>query len=394
MIYNVYFHPLRDFPGPKLGVATPFPFVWHLANGRPVPWIKALHAKYGAVVRIHPDELSFIESSAWKDIYITPRPQFPKPMVGAIQTPTSVPSIVLQPDPEIHHRQRKIIGHAFSRRALQEQEYILQKWTDLLTTRLHDQGSEVNICDWYSFVTFDIIGDLCFGESFRCLETGESHAWLDANLKGVKYAQLLTIFDHFPPLGAFVKWAFKFALAEKVQKTSVFSRERIDRRIASKSERSDFMKYILENNYPGGMTREEIDSTISLLVLAGSETSALTLTGATYFALSNPPVMRRLQRDIREAFAKNSSKVTVSAVSELPYLHAVIQETLRMHPTAAVSGPRQVDRPTEICGIEIPPGVSIYPFAIYLLRPGLTFLGPCGYSAIGSISLFTQLCRT
>jgi cytochrome P450 len=394
MIYNVYFHPLRNFPGPTLAAATPFPFVWHLANGRPVPWNKALHAKYGVVVRTHPDELSFIGSLAWKDIYITPRPQFPKPIVGTVQTPSGVPSIVLQPDPEIHHRHRKIIGHAFSPRALQEQEYILQKWTDLLITRLHDQRSEVNICDWYSFVTFDIIGDLCFGESFRCLETGESHAWLVANFNGVKFAQLLTLFDHFPPLGAFVKWAIKFALAGKTQKMYDFTRERIDRRIASKSERSDFMKHILENNYPGGMTREDIVSTTTLLVFAGSETSALTLTGATYFALSNPPVMQRLQREIREAFAKKSSKVTVSAVSELPYLHAVIQETLRMHPTAAVSGPRQVDRPTEICGFEVPPGVGIYPFARYLLRPGLTFLGPCGYSAIGSVSLFTQLCRT
>lgn len=63
-IYNVYFHPLRNFPGPKFAAATPLPFVWRLLNGRMVHWTTKLHAKYGVVVRVHPDELSFIGSSA------------------------------------------------------------------------------------------------------------------------------------------------------------------------------------------------------------------------------------------------------------------------------------------------------------------------------------------
>ena len=358
VIYNVYFHPLRNFAGPKFAAATPFPFVWRIANGRMVNWTSALHAKYGIVVRIHPDELSFIGSSAWKDIFLDPRPQLPKPTFGMLETPSGVPSINTTPDPEHHHRQRKIVSHAFSPRALQEQEYILQKYTDLLITRLRDQGEEADICEWYNLLTFDIIGDLCFGESFHGLETAENHPWVAAIFKSVKFAQILTISHHFPPLNKVVKWAIPFALAEKAQKNFIFTRQKIDQRIASKSERPDFMKYILENNYPGGMTREEINSTTTLLVLAGSETSAQTLTGATYFALTNPPVMESLKKEVRRAFDGDRSKVTVSTVSELPYMHAVIQETLRMHPTEAVAVPRHVDRPIEVCGFQVPSGVS------------------------------------
>jgi len=138
-----------------------------------------------------------------------------------------------------------------------------------------------------------------------------------------------------------------------------WTREKVDQRIASKSDRPDFMKYILENNHPGGMTRPDIDSTTTLLVLAGSETSATTLTGATYFCLKHPEKMARLVKEIRGAFGGDAKNITVSAVSSLPYLHAVFQETLRVHPTGPISVPRQIDRPgVEICGIPVPEGVS------------------------------------
>ena len=317
-----------------------------------------MHAKYGMVVRNHPDELSFIGASGWGDIYAA-RPALPKPTTGTLQTPSGVPSIVTIPDPQTHGRQRKILNPAFSEHALREQEYILQKYGDLLISRLREQGNEVNIIEWYNYTTFDVTGDLCFADSFRCLEAGDNHPWVAAVYRGVKFAQILTVFDHFPPLGAIVKWCIPPSIQEKAQENHIYTRKKIDQRIALKSDRPDFMKYILENNREGGMTREDINSTVSLLVLAGSETSATTLTSATYYSLNHPRVFERLKKEIRDAFDHDPSSITVSAVSELPYLNAVITEALRLHPTNPVSIPRQVDRPVEICGIMVPPGVSL-----------------------------------
>ena len=316
-----------------------------------------MHAKYGIVVRTHPDELSFIGASGWKDIYAA-RPELPKPVFGVLQTPSGVPSIVTIPDPQTHGHQRKIIAPAFSDHALREQEYILQKYSDLLISRLREQGDEVNIIEWYNYVTFDIIGDLCFADSFHCLEAGDNHPWVAAVFRGVKFAQIMTVFDHFPPLSAVVKWCIPPSVLEKAQENFIYTRKKIDQRIAMKSDRPDFMKYILENNREGGMTREDINSTVTLLVLAGSETSATTMTSVTYYSLNHPRVFERLKKEIRDAFDHDPSSVTVSAVSELPYLHAVITEALRLHPTNPVSLPRELDRPVEICGIMVPPGVS------------------------------------
>lgn len=326
-----------------------------------VHWTTKLHAKYGVVVRVHPDELSFIGSSAWADIY-TARPQLPKPTFGVLETPNGIRPIVTIPDAESHGHQRKIISHAFSDRAVLNQEYILQKYSDMLIDRLRDQPNlqdgRLDICSWYNFTTFDVLGDLCFAESFHCLETAENHPWIAAVFTGVKIAQLMTVFHHFPPMNTIVKTLIPRFVHEEAQKSFTFTRERVDKRIASGSDRPDFMKYILQNNYEGGLSREEIDATTNLLVLAGSETSAATLTGATYLALKNPPVMERLVREIRKAF-ESQGDITIAAVSKLPYVHAVIQETLRMQPTAAISIPRQVDRPdVVVCGMAVPQGVG------------------------------------
>jgi hypothetical protein len=69
VIYNLYFHPLRNYPGPKSWAATRIP--WAISQFSGVLYLSTheLHKKYGNVVRIAPDELSFIDPQAWKDIY-------------------------------------------------------------------------------------------------------------------------------------------------------------------------------------------------------------------------------------------------------------------------------------------------------------------------------------
>ena len=91
------------------------------------------------------------------------------------------------------------------------------------------------------------------------LETAENHPWVASIFMGVKAAQLFTAFHHFPPMNSIVKRCLPQFIHDEAQKSFTFTRERVDKRIASKSDRPDFMNYILQNNYPGGLSREEID---------------------------------------------------------------------------------------------------------------------------------------
>lgn len=71
VLYNLYFHPLRNFPGPRLYAALRLPYTVNILNGNPHFVIADLHEKYGPVVRIAPDELAFAGQDSWRDIYGT-----------------------------------------------------------------------------------------------------------------------------------------------------------------------------------------------------------------------------------------------------------------------------------------------------------------------------------
>ena len=69
MVYNVFFHPLRQFPGPLHRRASALPWAFSVFTGKNAFAVQKLHDKYGPVVRIAPEHLSFTDPAAWKDIY-------------------------------------------------------------------------------------------------------------------------------------------------------------------------------------------------------------------------------------------------------------------------------------------------------------------------------------
>ncbi|KAL9599801.1 MAG: hypothetical protein Q9219_003587 [cf. Caloplaca sp. 3 TL-2023] len=351
------------FPGPKSAAATPIPYVKNLLNGDMVTWVMGLHAKYGEVVRITPDELSFISPSAWQDIYVT-KPQLPKVTKGIFQSYNGVPPLTTLVSPEEHMRQRRILSHAFSERALREQEDILKKYTDLLITKLHEQttstekpSATLDITKWYNYTTFDTIGDLCFNDPFHSLENSADHPWVATIFDGLKFGVLLTAFHHFPPMPALVKRIMPQSVKDKAKQHFDWSHDKISRRLEAKTNRPDFMTYILGNNDgKEKISRDEIDSNGALLILAGSETSATTCSASTFYILKNPAVYERLRAEIRGAF-DSMDAITIPAAGKLTYLHAVITEALRLHPPGPVAVLRMVDRRgIVISGHEIPIG--------------------------------------
>jgi hypothetical protein len=68
-IYNVFFHPLAKFPGPKIAAASYFPRCWTGVQGTHLQWVVKQFEYYGGdVIRVSPCELVF-RGDASKDIY-------------------------------------------------------------------------------------------------------------------------------------------------------------------------------------------------------------------------------------------------------------------------------------------------------------------------------------
>lgn len=84
--------------------------------------------------------------------------------------------LLAEPDEASHARQRRVLSHAFSVKALAEQEEIVVSHIDKMISnlkRLAKEGVDADMCNWYTFLTFDLIGDLALKEKFGCLDAGE-----------------------------------------------------------------------------------------------------------------------------------------------------------------------------------------------------------------------------
>ncbi|KAJ5364467.1 uncharacterized protein N7496_010180 [Penicillium cataractarum] len=366
-IYSLYFHPLSRYPGPKLAAISPMVHILWDIRGKQHSVVKRLHDQYGSVVRIAPNALVYNSAAAWKDIYghrKKGQKLFVKDPALYSPTPNGTNAIITANDEE-HSRMRRLLAHAFSNKALQEQEHILHVYADMLIDKLAgilhgSQRAVVDMTRWFNFTTFDLIGDLAFGEPFGCLSENEYHWWVMVILDAVKASAYLKVFWFYPILLPLFILLVPRHMLKKRKASFKLSVEKVRRRLARQTTRPDFTSYIIKHSHGGrGLSLPEIDANAGVFVLAGSETTAALLTGCTYYLLRHREKYVRLVREIRGAFAQ-VSEIKLSALVGLPYLNAVLTEALRIYPPIPSMLPRLVPQGGAfIDGQYVPAGVSV-----------------------------------
>ncbi|KAI1435644.1 cytochrome P450 monooxygenase-like protein [Xylaria sp. CBS 124048] len=366
-IYRLFFHPLAKYPGPKLAAISDLWWVWGLTTER-LPMIERdLHKKYGDVVRIGPNELSFSTPEAYQEIHghvSKGKTRFTKTEFYENDDPT--PRITSARDPEVHARQRKALSHAFSTRSLREQEEIVMKYVDGFVRQMGNLGQNgkkgLNMSETFNWLTFDVIGDLAFGEPFGGVEKGETHMWVAILLDSVYQAQTTYLKRKILILNYILPYFMPKGSAENLKKHRALSKAKSEKRLQlGDTGRADFFSHMLQRNT---MTVKEMMSQTSSLIIAGSETTATSLTATTWFLLKYPECLAKLQQEVRGAF-KSVDEITGDLAASLPYLHAVIEESLRLFPPAPFALPRHSPGAV-IDGNYVPKGtvVSVAPLSM------------------------------
>ncbi|KAF2759884.1 putative toxin biosynthesis cytochrome P450 monooxygenase [Pseudovirgaria hyperparasitica] len=378
IVYNRYFHPLAKYPGPWLWTISRAPFAISLARGDLVHDTHRYHQKYGPIVRLAPNELSFIKAAAWKDIYShrVGVPEFTKNPIWTEKTPNGVFSVI-NADLDDHTRQRKILNHAFSPTALLAQEDLIQRYVTLLIDKIRTQDV-TNITDWITYCTFDIVGDLMFGKPFGCIEEEKYHYWVSYLFSNLKAACIMSAVKFYPSLfWLLIKMVPKRAFKERDAHFDL-SVQWVRERVATRTERPDFLKYILDSNEKAAqpMSMPEIEASSTVLVLAGSETTATQLLGTFTHLLQHPSKLAKLSGEIRSRF-RTEKEITLKAVDELEYMRAVLTENSRMAPSVPGQVPRIVPAHGNIInGITIPPGTYVGVPQLPAYRSPLNFAHP------------------
>jgi cytochrome P450 len=156
-----------------------------------------------------------------------------------------------------HVRQRKAFAYPFSNTALLQQEQLIQKWIDKLMIslgKLADNREPANLAAWFTYATFDMIGDLCFAEPFGCLDAGHETEWSRSVVNIAVAGCYEQATRRVAGVGTWLqaqlaRWCIPGVYRKWRIMHFVNSTEKTKRRIADKDkDHKDFIYYILRNN--------------------------------------------------------------------------------------------------------------------------------------------------
>jgi cytochrome P450 len=289
-------------------------------------------------------------------------------------------------DKQQHAMRRRFLAPAFSERALKEAERLITASALKLTEGLSklpegaqkgDWAPPHNMGRWATFFGFDFIADLGYGRPFGMLENDENR-WVPDVLKSasifIYYVGYLPFIDLVRPLmGSFIQdYIGGQEAADSLKYTKLANTrlaERMDLEKQYKAEgkdvsqqRKDTFHYLLNSKDPvtgKGFTTEQLQADSALIIAAGSDGVGLTLSATFFYLLAYPAVLAKLTAEIRTSFT-SAAEIVNPKLNSLPYLHACIEETLRMNPPKASSLPRQVLKGgVTIDGTLFPQGVTL-----------------------------------
>ncbi|RDW66322.1 hypothetical protein BP6252_09957 [Coleophoma cylindrospora] len=385
--YLYLLHPLARFPGPALAPASNGFWYCTILGGRG-PWKNhAWHQKWGPIVRIAPNHLSFSSHEAQKIIYGFGTREVPSmrkdPIFFTPEVDHSM-NIINETNKEEHSRMRRMLSYAFSNTNLLENEDVLLRRTDDFLKHVGNTASQdgkrgINIVREFNYVTFNIMGEMSFGDSFesRLKEQAEHrHHWADVIVNSTFYNDFMRAVCVVPGLFSILERTKPDMIKKTLYRHAEYATEHTEARLQSPSTRKDFMYHILSSK-GAQATPVEIASHFNVVMMAGAVTTATFLSGVTYYLGRNQSAMLRLQSELRSRFPSLDA-INSRELLSCEYLNAVIEEGLRIYPPAGAGHLSRIVPPggCEISGKWIPGGTRVSVHEWSVVRDVQNFLDP------------------
>ncbi|PSR87115.1 cytochrome P40 monooxygenase [Coniella lustricola] len=335
-----------------------------MATGDHTFRMQALHKKHGDIVRTGPNTLSFATVNAYRDIYGHVGQDKKRFLKNAIYERED-PRITSVRDPAAHAEQRRALSHAFSARALRDQEDVVHQYVDALLRKLGELGEQgvqaVDMTEAYNWLTFDIIGDLAFGEPFNAVSQASSK-WVQGIIDWSIYQSLAYMMKTKPLYRILLPlmWGSRLSTMRTIaEESEAMAKDKTRRRLETPPEdlpdRADFFSHLIKKQQ---VTERYMMGTSQTLIVAGSETTATALIAMTFWLLKTPHTLAKLQAEVRGTFSSLEEITGDATAAKCAYLHAVVEEGLRLSPPVATALPRDCPG-TVIDGVYVPEGVVV-----------------------------------
>ncbi|KAL9604660.1 MAG: hypothetical protein Q9219_000380 [cf. Caloplaca sp. 3 TL-2023] len=229
------------------------------------------------------------------------------------------------------------------------------------------QAPVVDIADWSSRVTLDIIGRAGMGHDFGAIKdpATELNATYAKFLSPERQTSMLLLLSLILPV-----WMVRAlpvarnheipAAARTIRKICRQLIEEKKSEVNSKDEEAgiDIISVALRS---GGFSEENLVDQMMTFLAAGHETTATAMIWAVHCLCQYPHYQTRLREEIRAnlpSIGDSSNPVSAETLDRLPFLHAVCNEALRLHPPVNFTL-REAVKPTTICNEPVPAGMKI-----------------------------------
>lgn len=281
-----------------------------------------------------------------------------------------------------HRRLRRVFASAFTERAIRAEEPIMQKHVALFLQRLSElsaSDSPIDLNEWINYTTFDITGELTFGEPFHCLERSALHAWIGFIFDSLRAVTMTRLLREYTWLRLFLPLLVSKEVEAQARRHGELTAAWVAKRLEIPPDsKQDFMRHFAQHMVSGDLTRDQVRVDAGVFVTAGSETSAATTAALLYLICKHPDVYAELAREIRGAFV-SEAEITITATARLAYLNMCIKETMRLHPPAPELAGRR--SPGDfVGGYWVSEGVRqlplLFSLAVPLLRSVPLYAGP------------------
>jgi hypothetical protein len=193
VVYRLYFHPLSKYPGPILGALTDSYDGWYAWKGTLPIEHHRQHLKYGPIVRRGPNSLNFDSHTAYTTIYGV-RANVRKvdsysTMSASRQRPNTLTAIKRDDYTWFRRQHLQFLGEAGIKRVEERVLERIQVFTDILGLREprnlkpdekdHGWSLTKDIDELSKWLMFDIVSDLCFGETANLLQSAENRSYIN-----------------------------------------------------------------------------------------------------------------------------------------------------------------------------------------------------------------------
>lgn len=294
----------------------------------PVAHVRAMQQKYGDAVRFHSavgKGVALMDPTLVRQVFAAPPDTFEAlPMVD----PLFGPEAVITASGERHKKLRKLLNPRFHGAQVKGFLSVMQQAIREHVTRLgasRESGQVVVAVDFAQAIALDVIIETVFGETegldrprAREVLRNMVHAFHPSILAGGIFQK-----PWFPPWRRLLRARKAF---------DDWANEQIRGRRARGEDAlgSDVLGVILAARYEDGsaMTESQVRDQLITLLLAGHETSATALAWCIYYLCREPEALAKLRAELDPLGPEPAPE----ALMRLPYLNAVVSETLRIEP--------------------------------------------------------------